>query len=238
MINIGICDDIDQMRHIVIEMCEYYSKDNNINFSYREFSSGVQVVECEEQIDILLQDIAIPDISGIEVMEKIIDKDNIELIIFVTGYDNYSKDVFSSKTRGFIKKPIDYNDFEKNINRAVKELERRKIIEFQTEKNIVYIRNADLIFIETMGNYLKVYCTNSIEHIVYGSMKYWSEKLEDYDIIRISNSYMVNLKYVDEWDKTINIKKVNKSIRVGRGYYENGNRLYRKYIKRKLKELL
>lgn len=232
MINIGICDDIREIRQTVRDMCERYSGENNVSFSYKEFSSGTEVLECNEQIDIMFQDIVLPKISGIDVMEKIIDMDNIELIIFVSGYSSYCYDVFSIKTRGFIEKPIEYLDFEKNLRKAVNELERRKIIEFRTEKGTVFIRSSKVVYIETLGNYLKVFCRDKTEYIVYGSMKKWSEALENYGIIRVSSSYMVNVAYICGWDKILRLVKTDKKIQVGKGYYERGREFYRDYIKK------
>lgn len=231
MINIGICDDIQEIRQTVRDMCESYSRDSNVSFSYKEFSSGTEVLEYSEQIDIMFQDIVLPEINGIDVMEKILDMDNIELIIFVSGYSSYCFDTYSLKTRGFIEKPVEYENFEKTIRKAVNELESRKIIEFQTEKGIVFVRSSDLVYIKTMGNYLKVLCKNKTEYIVYGSMKKWSEVLENYGIVRVSSSYMVNMLYICGWDRILRLEKANVKIQVGRGYYEKGRELYHNYIK-------
>lgn len=232
MINIGICDDIREIRQTVRDMCERYSGENNVSFSYKEFSSGAEVLEYSGQIDIMFQDIVLPKINGIDVMEKIIDMDNIELVIFVSGYSSYYSEVFSVKTRGFIEKPVEYWNFEKNLRKVISELERRKIIKFKTEKGIVFVRSSNLVYIQTLGNYLKVFCRDKTEYIVYGSMKKWSEFLENYGIIRVSSSYMVNMLYICGWDKTLKPEKTDIKIHVGKGFYEKGKELYHDYIKK------
>ena len=63
-------------------------------------------------------------------------------------------------------------------------------------------------------------------------MKHWSESLAEYGIIRVSSSYMVNLKYVNGWGKTIKIGKENKEIHVGRSFYEKGKEEYVEYVKK------
>lgn len=238
MINIAICDDVKNVRDYIIHMCDEYSNNNGIIFSYKEFSSGIQIFDYEGHIDILFLDIQILGMNGIEVMEKLDGKENVDIIIFVSGYDNYCFNVFSSKTRGFLKKPVSYDVFEQNIKRAINEIERKKIIEFETEQKRVFIRNDDLIYIETMGNYVKIYCKGNMEYIVYGSMKKWSERLEDYGVIRVSSSYMVNLRYVREWEKIIKLENINKKIQVGRKYYQKGREVYYAYVRKRLMELI
>ena len=108
----------------------------------------------------------------------------------------------------------------------------RKIIKFKTEKGIVFVRSSNLVYIQTLGNYLKVFCRDKTEYIVYGSMKKWSEFLENYGIIRVSNSYMVNMLYICGWDKTLKPEKTDIKIHVGKGFYEKGKELYHDYIKK------
>ena len=44
--------------------------------------------------------------------------------------------------------------------------------------------------------------------------------------IRVHKSFMVNLKYIDYWDKKLKIKKLDREIPVGKKFYEDGKRFY------------
>lgn len=238
MIDIAICDNIECMRKKIRLMCEKYVNINGEEFSYADFSEVVQLLVYSGHIDILFLDIKIQEMNETEIMEKLKNKDSIELIIFVSGYDRYFEDIYSSKTRGFIKKPFGYEEVERNIKRVVNELRRRKIIVFKTEQKTVFVRTYNLIYIETMGNYIKVYCNDKKQYIVYGSMKHWAGMMINYGIVRVSSSYMVNLVYIREWGRILELNGTDRKIKVGRKYYEDVKELYYDYVKKSMSGIL
>lgn len=234
--NIGICDDEKVYREKINKICEQYAKKHELKFVYILFTSGEQLIENKEEIDILFLDIEMSGIDGLKVMESLEGRENIKRIIFVSSHDEYVFDTYSSKTRGFIRKPISYDDMVKNINKVVHEITENKFFMIETEGDRKYIKSEDLIYLKGMGNYVKLVTLND-EYTIYGNIKHWNEQLEEYGIIRVHKSFLVNLKYVKHWDKILYIEERDIGIPVGRKFYTIGEEIYHQYLLKRMRRV-
>lgn len=237
MINIAICDDNKEHRDILCNMCQVYSRMRRISFFYIEFSSGEQVIDYHDNIDILFLDIELSGLNGLKVMESVAEQKNVRRIVFESVHDRYICDVYSSKTRGFLIKPVIYEKFEKCMDKIIKELSKRNMVEFYADGKKFFLNTDEIIYLYSMGNYIKIICADEKEHIIYGTMSDLNEQLKEYGIIRVHKSYIVNLKYIDKWKRILNISKKNIEIPVGKKYYGEGKRRYEDYCIKIMREI-
>ena len=72
------------------------------------------------QIDLLITDIKIPYIDGIELSRKLKQTDPFLKIIIITGYDefDYAKQAIELEVVGFISKPISQSELDKTLKKA------------------------------------------------------------------------------------------------------------------------
>jgi DNA-binding LytR/AlgR family response regulator len=84
--NIAVCDDEKIMRETL--SCDYirYREENDLDLEIIEFSNGAEVLGYHEHIDLIFLDIGLPGMSGIELKKHILLMDNIDYIVFVSGY--------------------------------------------------------------------------------------------------------------------------------------------------------
>ncbi len=124
--------------------------------------------EHHADIDIVISDIKMPKINGIEMCRAIKEIDNNQHIVFTTAYSesNYFIDAIEMQVDGYILKPIDYNLLEnkiKSIKRqidATLQLKRQKIlineiVKLQDNLLIVLDRNQEIVF--SNENFLKFF---------------------------------------------------------------------------------
>ncbi|MGO1820396.1 MAG: response regulator, partial [Senegalia sp. (in: firmicutes)] len=100
-----IVDDELPAREEIIYLLSKY-KDIEI---IGEENNGLSAMEAVEKLepDMIFLDINMPKISGIEVANKIINKeDNIPLIVFITAYDEYAIKAFELDAIDYLLKPI------------------------------------------------------------------------------------------------------------------------------------
>ncbi len=241
MINIGICDDNKSQREDIIKICSLYEKENKVEFSYMEFSSGELLLACTDEIDILFLDVELTGINGIQVMKEAENRNNIHKILFVSSHEKYVYDGYGSKSRGFISKPVDVFKVKNCLDKVLEELNKTKILEFETDRQKLLLKAEEVLLLTTAGNYVRLVCFNGEEHIIYGNMKNWNDKLSDYGIIRVHRSFMVNLRYIKKWGRTLTIKNDNIEneieIPVGRQYYSDGKEAYEDFILKNMREL-
>lgn len=99
---IGVCDDEEKIRGIIAgKVKEALPADDVICFS-----SGEEVLKSNDRLDILLLDIKMPGMSGMETAEKLRLKDKNVVLIFITGEEQYVYDSFDVEAFHFLVKPF------------------------------------------------------------------------------------------------------------------------------------
>ena len=152
-LNIAICDDDTNDIAIIKKNILQYTieSDNNIVVS-SYFSASDLLSDYKNHLyQIVLLDIEMPDINGMELARQLRDMDDL-LIVFTTSYPEYMHESFEVQPFQFITKPIDYTAIYKLFNNIIKKLYRKSksivIIDTDGEKNFVPLN--DLLYISSM----------------------------------------------------------------------------------------
>lgn len=230
MFTIGICDDDERYRTELVGLCDDYIKSNNLECEIIQFSSGEEVLAYEgDKICLLLLDVEMGKIDGIEVMRRLEKSSMVWRIVFVTSHEECVWDSFGLKTLGFAVKPLDYNKLQKWISIAVRENNERVPIEFDTIDGHMYKYVDEICYIKASGNYSILYDGNS-ETLVNGIIKAWQDKLKDTAVHRIHKSYLVNFEYIKKLHSDKVVMQDGTELNVGRLYREKTNSLYKEFV--------
>ena len=172
------------------------------------------VAECEsaidaynivnrQPVDLLLLDIEMPGMSGLELTKNLGKKS--PLIVFTTAKTNYAVDAFELNVVDYLVKPIEPARFLKAIDRVKEALESTKEKIEVRDKEFVFIRDSgvlkkinadDILYLEAMGDYVKVFTSQKF-HIVHATLKSIEEKLPSSKFMRVHRSYIVALNKID-----------------------------------------
>ena len=118
MLEIAICDD-DAI--ILKTLGKYFGKLNDATIKYDIYNSADTLYRyVEEQgtvYDVFILDIEMQGMNGLELAQKIREKDSNCLIIFLTNYSQYVFSVFEVITFDFLRKPLEYSEFENLIKK-------------------------------------------------------------------------------------------------------------------------
>lgn len=230
MFLIGICDDDEIYRKELVGLCNEYMKCNNLECEIVQFSSGEEVLAYEgDKICLLILDIEMGKIDGIEVMRRLEKSSMVWRIVFVTSHEECVWDSFGLKTLGFATKPIKNDKLEKWISIAVRENKERQLIEFETTQGNVYKYVDEICYIKACGNYSLLYDGNS-EILVNGILKIWQDKLRDTTIHRIHKSYIVNFVNIKKLECDKAIMQDGSVLNIGRLYREKTKTLYKEFV--------
>lgn len=108
-------------------------KKNGISKVYTA-RNGRRALECleENQIDLVITDIQMPGMSGIELAEKIVQREYSCKIIFLTGYDDFSyiHAAFQVRAIDYLLKPFTIEEVEECLKKVRQELEKREVDEW------------------------------------------------------------------------------------------------------------
>lgn len=175
-------------------------------------------------------DVEMDGITGIELKDEIERTDRVWRIVFVTSHEEVIGQAFGLKTMGFARKPIEAVMAEKWISIAVEEQEANKVFRFTTEKGDLYIRENEILYLESEGNYSYVQ-TPKEKKIVCESLKKCEEIVANRDCIRVHKSYLVNMQEIKEVSIAQITIKNGATIPIGRTYRDEVKKKYHSYLR-------
>ncbi|MFQ9934434.1 MAG: LytR/AlgR family response regulator transcription factor [Lachnospiraceae bacterium] len=165
-------------------------------------------------------------------MEKLIKENHVWKIVFVSKNTERIFDIFSIKTLGFVKKPINYESIEKWLNVINNELNKNDIVKYNTGSGKGVISVNKIVYVQGERNCVLV-ITEDDMFMAMENLKSWEERLVKTDVVRVHKSYLVNMSYISEFGKEIKIQKRKEMIPIGRKYEKNVKQNYNQYISRR-----
>lgn len=193
---IGICDDEDMMRQEIRKICNQSLMEYDLNCEFVEFQDGMEVLRFAERLEILLLDIEMPGIDGIEVKNRYGFMDSNVLIIFVTRHRERMREAFGHNVVAFVEKKYMKRDLPVKLASALRKVARFVILDGG-------IDSRDVVYIHTERIYCKVLLADGCERILRIPMRELESELADVGFVRVHRSYLVNMQYVDEVDDSV-----------------------------------
>ncbi len=196
---IAICDDENEW---VKNIEEYVSKIKEVyrDIEYDTFCSGEELLhyynQFENVYDVLILDIEMKGISGIDVAQKIREKNSSIIIFFLTSHKKYVYDCFRPLPMNFWVKPVSYNQFKDDIKRAYNRIENsEQYIKVIENRNKIRIKCNDIIFIENKDRKSWINTICGI-HKVNKLLSDFEKELDNKAFVRVYKSFIINLRYV------------------------------------------
>lgn len=150
------------------------------------------------KVDLLFLDIEMPYISGLQLLASL---QNPPKVILTTAYDKYALDGYELDVVDYLLKPISFERFLKAVNKVHNLLEKetspadQQHIFVKTDKHLKKILLSDILFIESLENYVLIH-TDTAKEVVRMTMKQLSELLPRKSFMQVHRSYIVNLQHV------------------------------------------
>ncbi len=220
MIKTIIVEDELMARKSLENLCKKI-KELDLIGSFENAEDSLKKIQ-EESIELILLDIEMPGMSGLELMEKI---PYLPQVIFTTGNKEYAYEAYEYDITDFLKKPISVERFEKAIQKVLDINARRNAIASSSAAHELYIKSEgryirldynDIMYFENVGDYIKAITTHG-NYVFHDTMKGLDQKIRNPRFLKVHRSYIVNMGMIkDIEDNTIVIEK--KVIPVSRAY--------------------
>jgi DNA-binding LytR/AlgR family response regulator len=220
------CIIIDDEPIAIKVIQEHLDKFENIE-CVKGFTKALDAIEIlnTEKVDLLFLDINMPGISGIEFLKSLT---NPPKVIFTTAYRNFAVDAFELDALDYLVKPISFERFLKAINKflghsksestaEITENQEKDYIILKADKKNYKIKFADILFVESLDNYVKVHASD-LSIICYESLAGIEKELSN-DFMRIHRSYIINLTKIDVFTSAF-VEIGERKFTIGRNYKE------------------
>lgn len=189
---------------------------------------AMEVLKTKE-VDLMLLDIQMPQITGIEFLKSL---RNPPLAVFTTAFAEYALEGFELDAVDYLLKPISLDRFMKAINKVSERIQIKKqgntTIEeigddyffVKSDKKLIKIAFNEIIYIEGLKDYVIIRMENS-RVIALQTMKSLEDKLQSLNFRRVHRSYIVNVDKIiaiDGNDLEVMEKGQVKLIPIGKNY--------------------
>ena len=190
----------------------------------------------EKEVDLMFIDIDMPDINGLDLVKSLVKKPQI---IFTTAYSEYAFEGFQVDAIDYLLKPINYAAFLKAANKSKIWFEAnspekaeqqpksdRKEIFVKSNYKVIRILLADISYIESANEYIKIFLDNQEVITTFMRLKNIEELLPAGDFMRVHKSFIINLNKILAVDRNRIFIDKKKHIPVGEQYKE----IFNKYM--------
>lgn len=201
MIQIAIVEDDDHFVSVLSEYLDRYAAQYHVSFRTRRYTDGYAIVDgYRHTFDIILMDIEMGLMNGMEAAHEIRKVDEDVIIIFITNMSQFAIQGYSVSALDYVLKPVNYVAFSESLKKAIARLKKKPETLIQIiQKNVTLrLRSSDILWVESHGHRLTFHSlSGDFETTVY-SLKQIEEKLHDDGFMRASSGTLVNLNKVSE----------------------------------------
>lgn len=232
MITIAICDDDNSQIHALKKMLTEWNDCIIIN----EYNSAEQFLFNYPDIscDLLLLDIEMGDMNGMELAKKLRSKGDMLPIIFITGFSKYIGDGYDVEALHYLLKPVDRKKLFQVLDRyACRHKPDNRII-LPCGDESVLVASDDIVYLEAFGKKTQVVLNGGKEIICSCGLSNASEMLGQ-GFVSCHRSYVVNIKLIRSISRSEITMDSGIKIPVSRRLYDSVNRAFIDYYKEKRK---
>lgn len=199
MIRIALVEDDAGYRGELTELLRRYSEESGERLEVKTFTDGDEIaVEYRAEYDIILMDIQMRFMNGLDAAKEIRRKDGEVIIIFVTNTAQYAISGYEVNALDYILKPVSYYAFSKTLERAIANLHRKekRYVFISNQHGVKKVEESRILYVEVEGHSL-VYHTRDGDFGTTGTMKEVVERLPADSFFRCNKCFLVNLENVD-----------------------------------------
>jgi two-component system, LytTR family, response regulator len=218
MIKAVIVDDEFNSREGIITILENNFQSIKIVAQADSVISGIEIIK-KHKPDLLLLDIDLPDGTSFEIL-RAIDYSKTK-IVFITAFHDYAIQAIKFSAFDYILKPLKASELIATVNRVIEETletnytdkfdaifsnfnsvhpELKKIV-LKTSDKIHVVNINDIIHCQADNTYTTFFLLSGRKIIVSKSIKRYEEMLSSHGFMRVHQSHLINLNYIQHLNK-------------------------------------
>lgn len=198
------CDDDPEIIALLMKYVkEYFTINKMSQPEYAYYLSGDDLLQQENKADIVFLDVEMPGRSGIHVGAQLMERNPRTKVFIVTSYPDYLDEAMRFRVFRYLSKPINKNRLFLNLKDALYQwgIETVKI-PIETLDTVKVLDADEIICCEGMLRKTKIYTVDG-EYVTLKGIESWKQLLNMPCFFQTYRSFIVNMKYVVAFDKSI-----------------------------------
>lgn len=211
-----IIDDEKRTRELIAKLIESFNLGIETYPIGESVTTGLKAIESIHP-DIVFLDIQMPDGTGFDLL-KMIPQKTFE-VIFITAHEEFAIKAIKFSALDYILKPIDPEELRRAVEKAIGSIDhKREESQFEalqlniqpTQKRRLVLKTQESVHVvdldkiircEADRNYTSFYLVDHKKILVSKTLKDYETLLTGHNFLRVQQSHLVNLDYVDRYDK-------------------------------------
>lgn len=227
---VAICDEDKECSVLLYGLVKRQEPDSEV---FR-FYSVRQFLESGQHYDIMLLDIGMEDMRGIEAARALRINGADTVLIFVTARKEYAVEAFEVSAFYYLLKPVSEEKFCDVFEGACREARRLEALKggqlfFRTKTRNYTMQKKDILYVESAKRKVEIHTLRE-NIIVYATMRHMEEQLGG-DFFRCHRGYLVNMAHVAGYGAGVIELKNGVKIYLARDKYSEFVRVYTGYLK-------
>jgi len=232
---IGLCDDNDVQLNYINSLITSWKNTRNIKCDVFTYHSAEELIfenEGSYPFDLLILDIQMGKMNGMELAKKIREVDKNVMITFLTGLRDYVFEGYEVGALRYLLKPLNEKQFLELLDESFNNLhtDNKNWYIFAHDGESVKLNYDDIIYIEADRHYINLVSTEKTYEIKK-SISQLSKELSGYNFFNSHRSYIVNLKHVEKINKSECLMSNGENNPVSRSNYKSLNEAFINYYR-------
>jgi DNA-binding LytR/AlgR family response regulator len=229
---IVICEDNHTQSEFLANMVREWARQNKIMLDVDIYHSAEAFLfSMPEKVpaDILLLDIQMDDMTGVDLAKKLRRENNDVIIIFLTAIKEYVFEGYEVDALNYLLKPIDKHSLFTSLGKAKVKIENQASSYLLLNKTKV--SQKDITYLEALSHYIHVYTVDGM-HKVKCSMSQMLKELDNTIFVQCHRSYIVGLRHISSILKSEVVLEDGGRVPVSRAKYKDVNKAFINFYKR------
>ena len=198
---IVICDDNLNIISEIKEMLNEYSSVRNVPLEISTFDNGNAVLDSNENYNIAILDVEMPDMNGIALGEELRKRNKQIVLIYHTAHSQYLDSALNLNAARFFEKPIDKDRFFSGIDNALERIDNTTINFFiRDDKTQVRVTAESIVYIEILHRKTKV-VTEDKTYFTTHTLDYFKDRLVSSIFAQPHKSYIINFNFITAYER-------------------------------------